>query len=130
MNILIPSLPSVRHLPFYCTIDVLTGYVWGKLSQTNPNLIAAIFLIRALANTFFYQLANFVLKGKGLQAQKIFLATSMGVNLTFLVALRELNLIGSIFSLLLGLAIIGQLLHRVCYIQDEEKRLEVGVNNL
>lgn len=123
MNALPPSLPSLMHLPFYAAIDGLAGYVYGELSQVNPNLTATIFAIRALAHTLFYHVANYILGGKDLQSQKIFLVTSLIVNMTFLVVLRELNLIGRLFSCLLGLAVIGHLIHRVCYIQDQERQM-------
>lgn len=118
-----PSLPSLKHLPIYMTIDGLTGYVLGKINQVNPMLMAAIFTIRSLAHTLFYHLANFVLRGRDLDSQKIFLATSTIVNMTFLIALRELNLVGKLFSCLLGLAILGHLIHRVRYIQEQDRRL-------
>lgn len=123
MNLSAPSLPSLKYLPFYLAIDGLTGYLYGKLSQVNPTLTTTIFAIRGLAHSFFYHLANLILGGKDLQSQKIFLTTSTIVNMTFLIVLRELNLIGRLFSCLLGLAVIGHLVHRVRYIQDQERRL-------
>jgi hypothetical protein len=123
MNTLPPSLPYLNYLPFYVAIDGTTGYLCGQVSQVNPILMASIFAIRALADTLFYQLTNFTLKGKDLQSQRIFLVSTAVINMTFLIALRELNLIGRLFSCLLGLAVIGTLIHRVGYIQDREQRL-------
>lgn len=123
MNTLTPSLPSLKSLPGYVAIDGLAGYICGKLSQTNPILVATVFAIRALVNTLFYHLTNYVLGAKDLQSQKVFLVTSTLVNMTFLIALRELNVIGRLFSCLLGLATLGYLINRVSYIQDKERQL-------
>jgi hypothetical protein len=123
MSSSIPALPCLRHLPFYLSLDCVTGYLFGKLSQVNPKLTTIIFAIRALAHSSFHLLANLILRGKDLQSQKIFLVSATIVNMTFLVVLRELNIIGRFFSCLLGLAVIGHLVHRVRYIQDQERRL-------
>lgn len=121
MTTLPPSLPYLNYLPSYVAIDGATGYLCGHISQVNPVLMASLFTIRALSDTLFYQLANFTLKGKELQSQRIFLVSTAVINMTFLIALRELNLIGRLFSCLLGLAVIGTLIHRVGYIQDREQ---------
>lgn len=123
MNSLPLSLPSLKNLPYYVAIDSLTGYLCGKFSQTNPNLTATVFAIRALANALFYHIANYAFGGEDLQSQKIFLVTSTLVNMTFLIVLRELNLIGRLFSCLLGLATLAYLINRVSYIQDLERQL-------
>lgn len=123
MNTLPPPLPSLTSLPCYVTIDGLVGYICGKFSQTNPSLVAIVFAIRALADTLFYHIANYALGAKDLQSQKVFLVTSTLVNMTFLMALRELNVIGRLFSCLLGLATLGYLINRVSYIQDQERQL-------
>ncbi len=130
MNILEPSLPSLKQLPFYVAIDGLTGYLCGALSQADPKLMAVVFTIRGLADALFYQFANFVFRGDDLQSHKIFLASSAAVNMLFLVALRELNLIGRLFSCLLSLAVIGYLIRRVSYIQEQERRLYQDDNNV
>ncbi len=122
MNVTAPSLPSLANLPFSVAVDGLAGYLWGKLGQKNSELIATIFVIRALAHTLFYHIANYVLKGKDLQSQRIFLVTSTVVNMTFLIVLRELNLIDRLFSCLLGAAILGHVIYRVSYIQDQERQ--------
>jgi hypothetical protein len=122
MNPLPPSLPSLKDLPGYVVIDGLTGYICGKLSQTNPYLIATVFAIRSLAHALFYHIANYVLGAKDLQSQKIFLVTSTLVNMIFLIALKELNVIGRLVSCLLGLATLGYLINRVSYIQDQERQ--------
>ena len=123
MIVLPPSLPSLANLPIYAALDGLAGYICGKLSQANPHLIAIIFAIRAIALTLFYHIANYILQGSDLQSQKIFLVTSTVVNMTFLIVLRELNLIGRLFSCLLGLAVLGHLIYRVSYIQDQDRQL-------
>lgn len=127
MNAIIPSLPSLRKFPFYMAIDGLTGYLYGKARKTHPNLTAAIFMIRTLANALFYHITHYLIVGKveakGLRSQKIFLINSTIVNLIFIVVLRELNLIGRLFSGLIGLAVMGQLIHRVSYIQNKEREL-------
>lgn len=117
-----PSLPSLKDLSSCIAIDGLTGCLYGILSQTNFKLTTTIFAIRALTHTLFYHIANSVLQGKDLQSQKIFLVTSTIVNMTFLFVLRELNLIGQLFSCLLGATIIGHLTYRLNYIQDQEKQ--------
>jgi hypothetical protein len=121
MSFLEPSLPLLKSLPFYLVIDGLTGYLCGRVGATRPELMATIFAIRAVAHTLFYLYANNTLKGKELQSQKIFLVTSSIINLTFLIVLREFDLIGRLFSCLLGLSVIGQLVHRVSYIQEHER---------
>lgn len=123
MSVCAPDLPTFKYFPFYIALDGFTGYLCGKLSQVNPKLTTAIFVIRSLAHSLFYQLANFILKGKDLQSQKIFLVTSTVVNMTFLITLRELNLIGRLFSCLLGILMIGHMIGRVKYIQDQERRI-------
>ena len=120
---LAPALPSLRHLPVYLVIDGACGYLYGTVSKVNPLLTLSIFAIRCLADTLFYHLANRILDGKDLESQKIFLMTSMAVNMTFLVVMRELNLIGRFFSCMIGLGVVGYLVHRVRYIQDQERRI-------
>lgn len=120
MNILAPSLPNLRHLPFYLSIDGATGFIYGTLSQVNPLLTMTIFTIRGLADALFYHLANRVMDGKDLYSHKIFIATTSAVNFTFLIVMRELNLIGRFFSCVLALALVGSLVHRVRYIQEQE----------
>lgn len=123
MNILAaPSLPLLKRLPVYVAIDSLAGYICGHMSQSDPVLMATIFAIRAIADTLFYQFANFIFRGSDLHSHKIFLWSTAAVNMVFLIALRELNLIGRLFSCLLSLAVIGYLIHRVSYIQDQERR--------
>lgn len=124
MNVLTPSLPSYRHVPVRLIIDGATGYLYGKFSQVNPLLTMTIFTIRGLADTFFYFLANAILNGKDLQSQKIFVGTCAAVNMTFLIVMRELNLIGRFFSIMIGLGVIGYLADRVRYIQEQERRIQ------
>lgn len=123
MQALVPSLPSLKNLPFYAAIDGLTGYLYGKLNQTQPLLTSTIFVIRALADVLFYHIANYLVGGKDLQSQKIFLINSTIVNLIFNVVLRELNLISRFFSCIIGLSVLGQLIHRISYIQKTERDL-------
>jgi len=123
MNVLAPSLPSFRHLPIYLAIDGVSGYLYGTLGKVNPLMTMSIFAVRSLANTLLFHLANTLLDGKDLQSQKIFIATSSAVNMTFLIGMRELNLIGLFFSCLIGLGVVGYLLHRVSYIQEQERRV-------
>lgn len=118
-----PCLPSFTHLPWSIFMSGLAGYFCGKVSQVNPDLTAAIFAIRTLTYTLFYHITNYVLRGKDLQSQKIFFISSTLVNWTFLIVLRELNLIGRLFSCLIGLVFIGHLISRVSYIQDQERQL-------
>jgi hypothetical protein len=121
-----PSFPSFRPLPIEITMDGLIGYFYDKLSQTadpHPHLTAVIFAIRPLAITLFYHTAQYVLRGKDLQSHKIFLGTLIVINMTFLFVLKELNMIGRLFSCLFGLAFLGQLIYRVRYIQNEERKL-------
>ena len=120
MNISAPSLPNLRHLPVYLSIDAATGLIYGTLSQINPLLTMSIFTIRGLADTLFYHLANRIMDGKDLYSHKIFIATTAAVNMTFLIVMRELNLIGRLFSCVLALSLVGYLVHRVRYIQDKE----------
>lgn len=122
MNPIAPSLPTFSHLPFYLAIDGASGYFYAQLAQVNLERTMTIFLIRSVANTVFYYLANKILKGKDLQSQKIFIWTSAAVNMIFLVAMIELNLIGRFFSCLLGLSVVGIFIHRVRYIQNQESR--------
>ena len=121
-----PLLPSLNHVPFNLAIDSASGYVFGKLNQVNPVLTMTIFTIRGFAHTVFYLLANSILSGKGLKSHKIYIATSFLVNMTFLIVLRELNLIGRFFSLLFGAALIGHLIHRVNYIEQKISIQEDG----
>jgi hypothetical protein len=129
MHVVAPSLPSLQHLPIYLTIDVAAGYLYGKLIHVNPNFTATICAIRALTHTLFYHIANYMLGGDGLQSQKIFLVTSTVVNMSFVIVSRELNLIGRLFSCLLGLGVIGYLFHRVLHIQEQERQLILDGNS-
>lgn len=122
MNPLAPLLPALTHLPFYLAIDGVSGILYAHVGQVNPETTVTIFLIRGLANASFYYLANKILKGKDLQSHKIFIVTSAAINMTFLIAMRELNLIGRFFSCMLGLCVVGVLIHRVRYIQNQESR--------
>jgi hypothetical protein len=124
MNISTPSLPSLRYVPIRLVIDSATGLLYGKLGQVNPLLTMTIFTIRGLADTLFYYLANTILEGKDLRSQKIFIGTYTAVNLTFLIVMRELNLIGRFFSCIIGLGMIGCLVNRVRYIQDQERHIQ------
>jgi hypothetical protein len=123
MSSSIPALPHLRHFPFYLTLDCVTGYLCGKLSQVNPRLTTTIFVIRGLAHSSLHLLANAISGGKDLQSQKIFLVSATIVNMTFLVTVRELNIIGRLFSCLLGLIVISYLGGRALYIQNQERRL-------
>lgn len=120
MGILTPSLPSFKCLLPGVGIDALIGYTYGKFTSVNPMLSTLIFVTRTLAETIIYHIARFVLKGKDIEAQKIFIGTSAVVNLTFILVLRELNLAAKFFPFLIGVAAIGQLVNRVRYIQQEE----------
>lgn len=115
------SLPAFRHLPFYLVIDAGAGYLYGTLTKVNPLLTMTIFIIRGVAQTLLFKIANAILKAEDVYSQKIFIVTSAAVNMTFLIAMRELNLVGLFFSCLIGFGIVGQLIHRVRYVQDHEK---------
>ena len=123
MNALPPSLPSFKELPFDIACDCFVGYLYGKLFKVNPNLTTAIFAIRSLCHTLFYQIAFLVLKRDEIFSHKIYIATTTTVNLTFIIALRQLNLIGTFLSYLLSLGLIGHLISRICYIQREQDQL-------
>lgn len=116
----IPSLPSLKTLPFSIFIDGAVGYLYAKVNQKNPRLMMVVFTIRTVAHTLFYLFFNFILKGKDLGSQKIFVISSTITSSIFIVALKELHLIEGYFSILLGLAIIGQLINRFDYIQKQE----------
>jgi hypothetical protein len=115
-------LPSLKGLPFTLAMGGLAGFVLGNITQSNP-LMTVIFLIREAANTIFFRLASVFFDEDGLHSQKIFIITSSIVNMTFLFALRELDLIGQLFSWLLGLGAIGILINRVKYIQKQESAI-------
>mgnify|MGYP006994442927 CR=1 FL=1 len=117
-----PPLPTLNRIPYCMTIDALTGYLCAKWGKTNSKLTTLIFAIRSFANAFFYHAINYLNGAKKLESQKIYLATSFVVNMTFLVALRELNLIGDIFSCLIGLAAFGYTIKRAIYIQSVENQ--------
>ena len=89
MNVSIPlspSLPSLQSLPYFVAIDGLLGFFYGKIIHpVNPYLMASICVIRSLAQTLLFNLVNFTFKGKDLQSQKIFLATSASVNIIFFI---------------------------------------------
>lgn len=119
-------LPSFSDIPIYVSIDVGVGYLYGKLIQKNPSLTATLFAIRTLTDAIFYHIANYALEGKDLQSQKIFLVTSTLVNIAFFFILRELHLMGQLFSCLFGTAIIGRLMHRMRYIKEQEVQLMVA----
>lgn len=123
MNGITPSLPSLRSLPFYVACDGLIGYVCGIINSVNPSLTATILVVRTVANTLFYHLANYLLGGQDLKSHKIFLFTSTTVNILTFIVLRELSLIGRLCSWLLGSAMFGYFINRVCYIQDQERQL-------
>lgn len=120
MNFNPPTLPTFKGWPLCIAIDSLFGYSYGKIAQVNPVLMTAIFATQTVAHTVFYQVANFVLGGKDLLSHKIFIATSVSINLIFIAVLRQLELVGQPFACLLSLAGIGQLINRVSYIQAQE----------
>lgn len=120
MAISAPSLPNLAYFPIYATLDGLVGYAYGRIQHINPLLTTAIFITRGVAETLFYHLAKFILKRRDIEPHKIFIATSAIVNMTFLLVLRELNLAAKLFPVLIGLAIVGQLINRVRYIQQLE----------
>ena len=118
-----PSLPILRQMPGYIGIDALTGYVCSHACQVNPYLTTAIFAIRPLAQTLFYHIANSFFEKKDLGSQKIYLFTSTSVNLIFIIVLRELDLIGYLFSCVIAAATVGYLIKRAIYVQSEERRM-------
>lgn len=117
-----PSLPTINGTPYRVAIDALLGFTWSKLGQTNPKLTTLIFAIRSIVDTFFYHAVNYVKGTKELESQKIYLITSTMVNMIFVVALRELNVIGQLFSCLLGVAALGYMINRIAYIQSVEQQ--------
>ncbi len=121
MNFNPPSLPTFKGLPLCIAIDGLTGYAYGKIAQVNPLLTATIFAAQALAHTVLYQLVNFTLRGQGLFSHRIFIATSASIKIICIAVLRQLELVGKLFAYLLSLSVLGQLINRVAYIQDQER---------
>ena len=121
MSMLPPSLPILKDILGYAAIEGTLGYLCGVVGQTNPALTTTIFVTRCVAHALFYHIANFSMGAKDLESQKIFLVNSTLVNMTFLIALRELNLIGHFSSCLIGIAALGYLINRVGYIQKEER---------
>lgn len=117
-----PSLPSLEKLPYYVVIDGLTGYLCGWLCQVNPYLTTTIFAIRSVANTLLFKLAKSHYAKSTLDSHKIFLITATIVNMTFLITLKELNLIGHLFSCIIGAAAVGYIINLANYVQHIERQ--------
>lgn len=119
-----PSLPTIRSFPLSIGIEGLTGFLYGTVFQINPKLMTLIFMIRGIADNILYQLinlaSNLLVGSDEVQSQKIYLINSSFINLAFLTILRDLNLFGRLFSYVLGVGCIGQLIYRVRYIDNHE----------
>lgn len=124
-----PSLPTLRDLPRVVLIDGCVGYLFAQVAGTNPNLMTLIFSVRGIAELFFSHIANYSLKKTELDSHKIHIGVSMIVNMTFLVALRELKLIGQLSAIAFGIAILGRLSKRVSYVDKIEKEEEANKLN-
>lgn len=125
MNNFAPSLPSLslEDLPSDVLVDALTGYLYARITKRNPILMVTIFTIRTVAHTLFYRFFDSIIQGDQLKSQKVFLTTSCIINTIFFMTLRELNLIGTFVSCLLGISFAGLLINRITYIQEQEKKL-------
>lgn len=125
MNNPLFSLPSLSSLPGYVAIDAVVGYVAGRVEgKSDPRLLMTICAIRSVVNTVFYLAVNFSHQTTELHSAKIFLVTSTITNMVFLVALRELRLIGQLSSYLIGVSALGYLIGLAVKIQSEDKSIQ------
>jgi hypothetical protein len=122
----VDSLPSLKRLPHCVVMDSLVGYLYGRLCKVNPYLTMTMFMVRSIALTCLYQGANRILNGRGIQSHKIFVIISGSVNISLIIALKQLNANGffsALFNLLFIGSLIGNLIDHISYIQDHERHL-------
>lgn len=115
------ALPSLKTTPFIL-VEGLVGYAYGTVIRVNPIVTASIFAIRSFAEHLFFFLANVLMDGKDLRSHKIGIVTSTGVNMTFLIVMREMNLIDRLSSCIFGGVIVATLAYRVSKIQKLEEQ--------
>lgn len=121
MNMIASSLPTFKDMPIRVGLECLAGYLGGRAAKVNPILTMTICAIRGLAETCFYQIANYIFGDDEIRAHKIYIATSGTINMIFIIVLKELNLIGHFFSCIMGLGAIGLMILRVQHIQKLEE---------
>lgn len=113
----VPHLPSLSYLPISMAGDCVFGFAFGKLTGVNAAMTTTIFLIRGIAHSIVYLLANSVFRGEGLTSHKIYIGTTLVVNLIFLVVLREFDLISKFFLNLFGSILLAYVIRHVYYIE-------------
>lgn len=121
-----PYLPAFQSIPIYVGIDSLIGFCASKIrGESNTSLVVTVCAVRALMTPLIFHLINVVSGNQDdLYSHKIFLFTALTVDLIFVIALKELALIGELFSFALGLLVLARAAYRVIYIQKEDRLIE------
>lgn len=121
MNMIASSLPTFKDMPVRIALESLAGYLYGRIVKVNPIVTMTICAIRGLAETCLYQIANYLFGDDEIRAHKIYIATSVPINMIFIIVLKELNLIGHLSSCVLSLGVVGLMVIRVQHIQKLEE---------